>query len=104
MSKLIELTAVYDSTITSISEMKPAKVLVDVDAIQSVMKDWETPESDSWSRGQQVTLHPSFASYGENEHGEHAVLDQRTLIVRESYEAIRAIIDQERGVISAQTQ
>lgn len=36
MSKLIELTAVYDSTITSISEIKPAKVLIDVDAIQSV--------------------------------------------------------------------
>ena len=61
MSKLIELTAVYDSTITSISEMKPAKVLVDVDAIQSVMKDWETPESDSWPRGQQVTLHPGLS-------------------------------------------
>jgi len=93
MSKMLELTAAYDSTDPRLTEYKPVKVLVDVSAIQSVTMGQEE------SRFCRVALVPSLPAYGESEDGESAVQDQRVLHVYEPYHEIRQILEAERGVV-----
>ncbi len=93
MSKMIELTAAYDSTDPNITDGSLAKVLIDIDSIQSVTMKEEK------SRYCEVSLVPSLPAYGESDEGETVVQDQRVLYVLEQYHEIRAVIQEQRGFI-----
>lgn len=96
-AKLIELTAVYDSEHTSVSEFSPVPVMVDISLIETVLSDPIDPKRDGTVRGCRITLRPGIAEYGE---GDEIAQGQRMIISKESYESIREVLRTERGVVS----
>src|SRR5690348_1710264 len=104
MSRLIELTAVFDNKNEKTSEFAPSKVLVDVSAIQLVA-EWQSTEpggrrQDASNRVTkklcEVTLHPSLVAFGA---GDEMAQDQRQLLVQEPYSEVRNVIEGARGII-----
>lgn len=98
-TKLIEVTVIYDSNYLEISDRQPAKMLIAVDSIQTVMQDYLPPDSPKWPKGTHIALVPSVPAYGESDDGENVVQDQRSVVVRENYEQFVEILAAERGVV-----
>lgn len=100
MAKFIEFHVVYDSEQTAVSEFRPARLLVDAAAIESVMEEPSEKAADAWPKGCRVTLTPGIAEYGE---GDKIAQGQRMIVVKESYELIAAVLSDERGIIRLPT-
>lgn len=96
MAKMIEFHVVYDSEHTSVSEFRPVRMLIDAAAIESVMENPIEKNSDAWPKGCRITLTPGVAEYGE---GDEIAQGQRTVVVKESYEQIAAVLSDERGIV-----
>lgn len=93
MSKMLELTACYDTNDTKVTEQHPVKVLIDLEAIQAVTM------KEEGSLFCEVSLRPSFPAYGESDVGETVAQDQRVLLVFEPYHEIRSVLAEHRGVV-----
>ncbi|MYM92409.1 hypothetical protein [Duganella vulcania] len=96
MAKLIEFHVVYDSEHTAVSEFRPVRMLIDADAIESVMENPIEKNSDEWPKGCRVTLTPAVAEFGE---GDEIAQGQRMVVVKESCEQIAGVLADERGII-----
>ncbi len=100
MGKLVELTAAYDSTCVSATRNSPVKVLIDLDAIQTVTDITDVLVDGGVKQGCHVALVPSLPAFGVGSDGaDKIVQDQRLLVVLESFQFLRSTLRKERGLI-----
>ncbi len=91
----IELTATFDSEVVEVSDANPARMLVDVGQIATVMERDIDLRQETHRKVTEISLKPSIAEYGAND---EVVQGHRLLFVAESFDAVKAAIKETEAI------